>query len=128
MPRVVHTGNYTRNQVDHLRESLGYFTAEVDRINTANGWHDGGRVFGEDIALLHSEVSEMLEAFRDHKLADATLIVPGAKPQGVGSEAADILIRLLDTCSRYGIDLPGEMARKLTYNATRGYKHGGKAL
>lgn len=150
MPRVVHTGNYTRNQVDHLRESLGYFTAEVDRINAANGWHDDRRTFGEDIALLHSEVSEMLEAYRDHGLHDvveitgqagAKVVVGAAslanrsevqarkaKPVSVGSEAADILIRLLDTCSRYSIDLPGEMARKLTYNATRGYKHGGKAL
>ncbi len=52
---------------------------------------------------------------------------PG-KPEGIGSEAADQLIRLLDHCKRHGIDLGREYIEKLAYNRTRGYKHGGKAL
>lgn len=108
----------------------------VTEVNVANGWFDDDRTFGEMIALLHSEVSEALEEYRDHGLEDATkgeavqtangMIVP--KPIGVGSELADVLVRLLDTCERTGIDLEDEFERKLQYNATRGYKHGGKNL
>lgn len=118
--------------------------AEVREINEANGWYDADRTFGDEIALLHSEVSEMLEAFRSWGLRDATerrefdtvtvhvmdgsgkLTLP--KPEGVGSEAADVFIRLLDLCERHGIDLRAEYVRKAAYNRTRGYKHGGKSL
>jgi NTP pyrophosphatase (non-canonical NTP hydrolase) len=104
----------------------------VTAVNVRNGWFDDDRTFGEMIALLHSEVSEALEEYRDHGLADvtSTLLVEGqvAKPLGVGSELADVLVRLLDTCERTGIDLEYEFERKLAYNATRGYKHGGKNL
>lgn len=105
----------------------------VRKVNEDNGWFDDIRTFGEGIALIHSEVSEMLDAYRDHGLKDATGPMIGdpnviPKPEGVGSEAADVLIRLLDECDRQGIDLQFEFDRKLAYNATRGHKHGGKRL
>ena len=109
---------------------------EVEDVNRRNGWYDETRTFGDDIALLHSEVSEMFEAFRDHGLDDMTagetqeyingIIMP--KPEGVGSEAADVLVRLLDTCSRHDINLFAEWRHKVDFNATRSYRHGGKAI
>lgn len=106
----------------------------VYAVNAANGWFEDDRTVGDDIALLHSEVSEMLEAYRDGGLGDQTRELkhpePGqlAKPEGFGAEAADVLIRLLDTCKRRGINLPAEFERKLAYNMTRGHKHGGKVM
>jgi NTP pyrophosphatase (non-canonical NTP hydrolase) len=113
----------------------------IAKINQANGWFATARPFSEDIALLHSEVSEAHEEWRDGHLpeeryysahglrlsvaVDPVTGVPN-KPEGIPSELADILVRVLDTCYRYGIDPDEVVAEKLTYNATRGLRHGGK--
>lgn len=97
-------------------EVLGNWMQEVASINEANGWYEDTRTFGEDIALLHSEVSEAFEGFRNHDL------------ENVAEEMADIFIRLLDTCYRHDINLYREFRKKCEKNRERGYKHGGKAL
>jgi NTP pyrophosphatase (non-canonical NTP hydrolase) len=107
----------------------------VRNLNEEKGWRDQARTLVEDLALLHSEVSEALEAWRtfgdvqphlDYQ-ADQTGAARG-KPVGVGSEMADVLIRLLDTCDRFGIDLPAELAAKMAFNWTRPRRHGDKHI
>jgi len=114
---------------------LAKMQSRVVSLNYDKGWYDKEVSFGEAMALLHSEVSEALEAYRHWGTDDATskALDFGAgdripKPEGVGSEFADILIRLLDDCERFGIDLNAEFERKFAYNATREYRHGGKRL
>ena len=71
-------------------------------------------VLGTKIALIHSEVSEMLEGLRKN-LPDDHL--PEESMEGV--EAADIFIRLADYCGARGINLGSLVAKKLAYNAQR---------
>lgn len=50
------------------------------------------------------------------------------KPEGVGAELADVVIRIADMCGLYGIDLQARIEEKMEYNLTRPYRHGNKKL
>lgn len=98
------------------------------------GWWDQTRSFGEQIALMHSELSEALEEHRAGRAMTEVYFKQNedgslsAKPEGVPIELADLFIRLLDTCEHYGIDLETVTHLKMSYNATRPHRHGGKLL
>ena len=152
------------------------------------GWEPNpDRSFSDACALLHSEVSEALDAYRIRGFDYYT--APDGKPDDVASELADVLIRLLHYSSaygvrihtnwtvsndrptfggecmylhdaigrahhaflssnrmlmeasfsrlyaqlcgisvRHGVDLWAEYHRKMTYNYTREYRHGGRLM
>ncbi len=80
------------------------------------------------LCLIHSEVSEALEAYRvDADLVRSTL-GPEGKPEGFPSELADTVIRAMELAAALGIDLEAEIERKHLYNVTRPYMHGGKRV
>lgn len=72
------------------------------------------RNFGEVVALMHSELSEALEADRkgliDEKLPHR---------DGREVEFADCIIRILDTSAALGLDLAGALIEKNRYNQRR---------
>lgn len=88
-------------------KTLAQMNAEIRTLNIEKGWRTGGNTFGDYEALLQSEIAEMTENYRDHRLVAYT--VPdgpkAGKPDDVGSEAADVLIRLLDMCDVFGVHL-----------------------
>lgn len=109
------------------------------------GWHDTRRKLHEALAgqpdmiklvdalsvgswcaMAHTEISEMVEAYRERGL-EAHVREDG-KPEGFASEAADVLIRLADTCGEFEIDLEAAVEQKLAFNLSRTYRHGNKAL
>lgn len=83
-------------------------------------WHDPAtglplqRNKGEMIALMHSELSEMLEGTRKNLMDDH---LPHRRSEEV--EAADLFIRLMDYAGGWGLDLDGAVAEKRAYNAVR---------
>lgn len=72
------------------------------------------RNFGEVIALMHSELSEALEADR-RDLKDDKL----SHRSGVEVELADCCIRIFDTAAALGLDLAGAIIEKNRFNRQR---------
>jgi len=97
-----------------------------------HGWWDDDRSVGECIALMHSELSEALEEYRDgYGVTDVRFEQDkegNAKPEGLVVELADVVIRIADFCGRHGLDLSNALGVKMEYNKLRPYKHGGKRL
>lgn len=119
-----------------MTATLQEMTEEIRANNVARGWRSaeggpGENTFGDYMALLHTEVAEATEAYRDYGLDDATTLIcnqdgcsrfgamasvtdctlgadqgnhptVNGKPEGVGSELADVLIRTLDMADVFG--------------------------
>lgn len=78
------------------------------------GFWKEGRGIPELLCLIHSEISEALEADRN-----------GDK-NGFNEEIADCFIRLGDLCQALNINIEDEIERKMAINEKRPYKHNKK--
>ena len=90
------------------------------------GFWENERNTGELLALIHSEVSEALEEYRNGRMKVASRPIGDiSKPEGFVTELADIIIRVADLAEAYGYDLDVAVGEKMAYNRTRPYRHGG---
>ena len=89
------------------------------KIAEDHGFHDE-RPFAASAALMHSEISEAVEADR-HGNPDSEKI-PGFKH--IEEELADLVIRVMDESVHGGHDVGGAVLAKMEYNKGRPYKHG----
>lgn len=119
----------TTMDLETAANGINFLVTKAHEISKAKGWHDEGmeRSVGEDIALMHSELSEALEDFRAGRFP-AEVYSEGEKPCGIPVELADVLIRIFDFCGKHEIDLGSSVLDKMQYNATRPHRHGGKKL
>ena len=100
-------------------------TRKVHINAVEKGWWEEDRAFGEVIALCHSELSEALGEYRNGK---EVFYVKNGKPEGVGVELADTIIRILDYCGKENIDIEEILKIKHEFNKGRPYRHGGKKI
>lgn len=133
-----------RNSVEH-----GFWDEAEQNVQRPDPNHPGMALygpmatkpwnFGEKVALLHSELSEMFEAWRKNLRdsdKDVRIIDPSCRtkddPVGtrrltcVEEEMADVFIRLLDLAGKLKIDVGRVILAKMEYNRGRPHMHGGR--
>ena len=69
---------------------------------------------GEMLALIHSEVSEVLEGVRKNSMDDH---IPSRYSEEV--ELADVLIRVFDYAGGFNLDVGAALVEKMNYNRSR---------
>ena len=104
----------------------------VWRTAEEHGWHKDDDNIPVKLVMIHSEVSEALEEYRNTppecKVSYLYYNVDSDKPEGFGIELADVVIRVLDLAEMLGIDLTNLILTKMEYNKSRPYRHGNKRV
>jgi len=96
---------------NHLNHPLTYYSGE-------GKYYDG---------LATSKII-VTSPYQDIKFQNGAGEIITSKPEGIPSELADIVIRVMDYCEWAGINLEAAILEKHEYNKSRPYKHGGKAI
>lgn len=117
-------------------KSLSEIAEMVHDLAKEKGWHDSSETEDQFVERttnnFHDEVSELHEAWRNNRLhapcdKAATMEALGIRPLTcLEEEMADIIIRVLDSCVRLGVDIEHAVISKHEFNKSRSYRHGGK--
>lgn len=104
-----------------IRINMQNLIDDVHRNAREHGWWDQERNVAEAIALMHSELSEALEAARKGFPADDKVLF-----DNFTVELADCIIRIFDLAGGMELQLVEAILAKHKYNQSRPYKHGKK--
>lgn len=105
--------------------SLNDLANQVHQLAVNKGWYDPPKTFTESLMKIVGELSEAEDEFaHGHDFSEIYYV--GGKPEGIPIEMADAVIRFLDTCAFFKIDIDAAVKLKHSFNTTRGYRHGGK--
>jgi len=123
-------------------KTIAQLQKEIHQNAITKGWYEKEKSVPEHLALIHSEVSEALEADRKDKYVWGrdSIMLCNALPDNkkfsevfvdlikdtFADELADVVIRVMDLAEWKGIDLQSHIEAKMRYNSTREHKHGGK--
>lgn len=119
LSKVVRAQNPDLNPTDDIKalnrmSGLCHTLNEKWWIDPKDGSYIENRNVPELLCLVHSEVSEAMEAYRknamDDKLPDRF---------GIEVELADVLIRVFDIAGAMDLDLGGAVADKIAFNLNR---------
>ena len=102
-------------KLDNLDRMLfiNILAGEIHEIAKSKGFYDEPVSFPQAIALMHSELSEALEAHREGEPADR-----------IAEELADTIIRILDTAGYANLNVGMALIAKMEKNKARPHKHG----
>lgn len=111
---------HTYNADQEFITAWNYKAHQAHQNAKNKGFWENDRNDGEMIALIHSELSEALEALRHGNPHDDKI------PQFSGAEAelADVLIRVMDMSHARGWRVAEAIIAKMAMNTTREPKHG----
>lgn len=107
-----------QQEVHDSNAVAGWWTDLTSGLNLVEearlGTRLGKAIVAEKLCLVHSEVSEAMEASRKNLMDDKL-----THRKGVEVELADAVIRILDLCGALNLDLDGAIKEKREYNAKR---------